>query len=40
VLIYKTADVIHFAQGELAMFATFIAWLITALRLPFLRPLP
>ena len=30
VLIYKTTDVINFAQGELAMFTTFIAfWLIT-----------
>jgi branched-chain amino acid transport system permease protein len=37
VLIYKTTDVINFAQGELAMFATFIAfWLITWMQLPFL----
>jgi branched-chain amino acid transport system permease protein len=37
VLIYKTTDVINFAQGELAMFATFIAfWLITQVHLPFL----
>lgn len=36
VLIYKTTDVITFAQGETAMFCTFIAFtLITALQLPF-----
>lgn len=26
VLIYKTSDVVNFAQGEMAMFVTFIAW--------------
>lgn len=36
VLIYKTTDVITFAQGETAMFCTFIAFtLITVLQLPF-----
>lgn len=36
VLIYKTTDVITFAQGETAMFCTFVAFtLLTALRLPF-----
>ncbi len=36
VLIYKTTDVITFAQGETAMFCTFIAFtLLTALHLPF-----
>lgn len=36
VLIYKTTDVITFAQGETAMFCTFIAFtLLTALQLPF-----
>lgn len=36
VLIFKTTDVITFAQGETAMFCTFIAFtLITALNLPF-----
>lgn len=36
VLIYKTTDVITFAQGETAMFCTFIAFtLITGLQLPF-----
>ncbi len=36
VLIYKTTDVITFAQGETAMFCAFIAFtLITALQLPF-----
>lgn len=37
VLIYKTTDVITFAQGETAMFCTFVAFtLITKLQLPFL----
>lgn len=36
VLIYKTTDVITFAQGETAMFCTFIAFtLLTAWQLPF-----
>ena len=36
VLIFKTTDVITFAQGEMAMFCAFIAFtLITALNLPF-----
>ena len=36
VLIYKTTDVINFAQGEMAMFSTFIAFtLITRFNLPF-----
>ena len=36
VLIYKTTDVITFAQGETAMFSTFIAFtLLSALGLPF-----
>ena len=36
VLIYKTTDIITFAQGETAMFCTFVAYaLLTALRLPF-----
>jgi branched-chain amino acid transport system permease protein len=36
VLIYKTTDVITFAQGETAMFCTFVAFtLLTTLRLPF-----
>jgi branched-chain amino acid transport system permease protein len=29
VLIYRTARVINFAQGEMAMFATFVAWSLT-----------
>jgi branched-chain amino acid transport system permease protein len=37
VLIFKTTDVITFAQGEMAMFCAFIAFtLITALNLPFI----
>lgn len=36
VLIYKTTDVINFAQGEMAMFSTFIAFtLLDRLHLPF-----
>ena len=36
VLIYKTTQVITFAQGETAMFSTFVAFtLLTALQLPF-----
>lgn len=36
VLIYKTTDVITFAQGEMAMFCTFVAFtLLTRLQLPF-----
>src|SRR5919109_2546210 len=37
VLIYRAMDVANFAQGEMAMFATFIAYtLITQLHLPYL----
>ena len=37
VLIYRAMDVANFAQGEMAMFATFVAYsLITALHLPYL----
>jgi len=40
VLIFKTTDVITFAQGEMAMFCAFIAFtLITALNMPFLLAL-
>lgn len=36
VLIYKTTDVITFAQGEMAMFSTFVAYtLLAKLRLPY-----
>lgn len=36
VLIYKTTDVVNFAQGEMAMFSTFIAFtLLTSLSVPF-----
>lgn len=36
VLIFKTSDVVNFAQGEMAMFGTFIAFtLLTAVGLPF-----
>src|SRR5438477_12951913 len=37
VLIYRAMDVANFAQGEMAMFATFVAYtLITELHLPYL----
>jgi branched-chain amino acid transport system permease protein len=37
VLIYRAMDVVNFAQGEMAMFATFIAYsLITSAHLPYL----
>src|ERR1700736_6093026 len=36
VLIYRAMDVANFAQGEMAMFSTFVAYtLITSLHLPF-----
>ena len=36
VLIYRAMDVANFAQGEMAMFSTFIAYtLITSFHLPF-----
>src|SRR3981081_4091326 len=36
VLIYRAMDVANFAQGEMAMFSTFIAYtLITAVHLPY-----
>ncbi len=34
VLIYRSMNVINFAQGEMAMFSTFIAWQLIALGLP------
>jgi branched-chain amino acid transport system permease protein len=34
VLIYRSMDVINFAQGELAMFTTFIAWQLTQQGMP------
>ena len=37
VLIYRAMDVINFAQGEMAMFATFVAYtLITSLHVPYI----
>ncbi|MGN9843143.1 branched-chain amino acid ABC transporter permease [Nonomuraea sp. H19] len=35
VLIYRFTGIVNFAQGELAMFATYIAWQFTAAGLPF-----
>ena len=34
VLIYRSMNVINFAQGEMAMFSTFIAWQLVALGIP------
>jgi len=34
VLIYRSMNVINFAQGEMAMFTTFIAWQFTAHGVP------
>ncbi len=34
VLIYRSMNVINFAQGEMAMFATFIAWQLTQIGAP------
>ncbi len=30
VLIYRATGVVNFAQGELAMFSTFVAWTLTS----------
>lgn len=35
VLIYKTTDVVNFAQGEMAMFCTFVAFTLISLHTPF-----
>ena len=35
VLIYKTTDVVNFAQGEMAMFCTFVAFTLLSLHTPF-----
>jgi branched-chain amino acid transport system permease protein len=35
VMIYQATDVVNFAQGEMAMFATYIAWTLLAAGLPY-----
>src|SRR5690349_2572168 len=36
VLIYRSTELVNFAQGEMAMFSTFIAWsLLTQSKLPY-----
>lgn len=40
VLIYRFTDIVNFAQGELAMFSTYIAWQLTAAGVPFWLALP
>ena len=34
VLIYRSTGIVNFAQGEMAMFSTFIAWSLTEAGLP------
>jgi branched-chain amino acid transport system permease protein len=34
VLIYRSTGIVNFAQGEMAMFATFIAWGLTEAGIP------
>ncbi|MFC4057352.1 branched-chain amino acid ABC transporter permease [Planomonospora corallina] len=40
VLIYRFTGIVNFAQGELAMFSTYVAWQFTAAGLPFWAALP
>src|SRR6202050_4354040 len=35
VMIYRATDLVHFAQGEMAMFSTYIAWTLVNAGLPF-----
>src|SRR5687767_4727504 len=35
VMIYQATDVVNFAQGEMAMFATYLAWSMLAAGLPY-----
>jgi branched-chain amino acid transport system permease protein len=35
VMIYRTTDLVNFAQGEMAMFSTYIAWTLVNAGLPF-----
>jgi branched-chain amino acid transport system permease protein len=35
VMIYQSTHLVNFAQGEMAMFSTFIAWMLTTMGLPF-----
>ena len=35
VMIYRATDVVNFAQGEMAMFSTYIAWTLVNAGLPF-----
>ena len=35
VMIYRATDLVNFAQGEMAMFSTYIAWSLVTAGLPF-----
>ena len=35
VMIYRSTDLVNFAQGEMAMFSTYIAWTLVNAGLPF-----
>ena len=35
VMIYQATDVVNFAQGEMAMFATYIAWALIQAGVPY-----
>ena len=35
VMIYRATDLVNFAQGEMAMFSTYIAWTLVNAGLPF-----
>ena len=35
VMIYRATDLVNFAQGEMAMFSTYIAWMLVNVGMPF-----
>src|ERR1700739_3491191 len=35
VMIYRATDLVNFAQGEMAMFSTYIAWMLVNAEVPF-----
>ena len=38
VMIYRATELVNFAQGEMAMFSTYICWTLIDAGLPFWRP--
>ena len=40
VMIYRATDLVNFAQGEMAMFSTYIAWTLVNAGLPFWACIP